>query len=144
MEVWSDHITTELVSKHINQLEWWQKLQKHNFPLICVSTPTVRKCVKYIQMWYWHSVPLLICPLTHSSYQCEAAALLPRRTAVVGLLLTAALLGRCFSETAADSTTTGESHFTATWAASQRELMTNVYRLLSAWRAYLLLVGVIK
>lgn len=42
------------------------------------------------------------------SYRCEAAVLLPRHTAVAGLLLTAALLGRCFSETAANSKMTGE------------------------------------
>lgn len=58
------------------------------------------------------SVLLLICPCmrTHKtlSYRCEAAVLLPRHTAVAGLLLTAALLGRCFSETAANSKMTGE------------------------------------
>lgn len=45
------------------------------------------------------------CPdhISIPAYQCEAAALLPRHTAVAGLLLTAALLGRCFFETAANS-----------------------------------------
>lgn len=37
-------------------------------------------------------------------YRCEAAALPPRRTAAAGLLLTAALLGHCFSERAAHRT----------------------------------------
>lgn len=46
-------------------------------------------------------------------YQCEAAVLLPRRTAAAGLLLTAAPPGRCFSETAANGTMTGEQFFHA-------------------------------
>lgn len=51
---------------------------------------------------------------THTRpYQCEAAALLPRRTAAAGLLLTAAPPGRCFSETAANGTMTGEQLFHA-------------------------------
>lgn len=48
------------------------------------------------------SLFLSICISTDRlSYQCEAAVLLPRRTAAAGLLLTAALRGHCFSETAA-------------------------------------------
>lgn len=51
---------------------------------------------------------------THThTYQYEAAVPLPRHTAAVGLLLTAALLGHCFFETAANNTAKGESHFNA-------------------------------
>lgn len=45
------------------------------------------------------------------SYQCEAAVLLPEHTAVAGRLLTAALRGHCFSETAAQSTFMDKLHF---------------------------------
>lgn len=51
------------------------------------------------------SIPAYTQPF---AYQCEAAAPLPRHTAAAGLLLTAALLGRCFFETAANSPTTRE------------------------------------
>lgn len=50
----------------------------------------------------------LTCSLDRHTYQCEAAVQLPVRTAVAGLLLTAALLGHCFSETAANSMKKGE------------------------------------
>ncbi len=68
--------------------------------------------------------------------------LLPRHTAVAGLLLTAALLGRCFFETAANSTTS-ESHLMPL-ELSLSELMTNVQMQLSASCSNLLLVGVIE
>lgn len=73
------------------------------------------------------------------SYQCEAAVLLPEHTAVAGRLLTAALRGHCFSETAAQSTFMDKLHFEDDFlqAANGKRPRILCY-------SYLLLVGVIK
>lgn len=63
------------------------------------------------------------------SYQCEAAVLPPEHTAVAGLLLTAALRGHCFSETAAKSTFLGNRR---RFKDSQLQMTVNLMSLLPA------------